>query len=1247
MTTPTPAQYRDLVQFDPIESVVQLRHADEAEAARKLVTTYVVSDQMAERLSGLAIPQLRFDQPADNRGLLVVGDYGTGKSHLMSVISAVAEREELVTELDSRIREEMRPIAGRFKVARTELGATTMDLRTFVCSTLEDALEDWGIEGFRFPAPDTIPHHKGAFEDMMTAFHGRYPDRGLLLVVDELLDYLRSRDDKELVQDLNFLREVGEVCKDLRFRFIAGVQEAIFDSARFEHVASSVRRVQDRFDQLRIAREDIKHVVAERLLWKSDEQRAKVSAYLEPFTRFYGRMNERIEDFVRLFPVHPDFIDTFERLAVVEKRQVLKTLSVAMAERLNHDLPADRPGLIAYDGFWETLRGTPAFSAVPEIREVIDCSEVLEGRIQSAFTRPLYRPMALRIIHALSVHRLTHRDIHARLGATAEELRDELCLYQPGIEDMGSGEPDEDLRGQVETVLREIHRTVSGQFITRNQGNGQYYLDLKKTEDLDAKIEQRAETLDPVQLNRHYFAALRRIMECTDETYVVGYDIWEHELEWRERRASRLGYLFFGAPNERSTAVPPRDFYLYFLPPYEQHRFKDERHPDEVFFRLTELGEEFVRVLRRRAAAADLASLASGHPKTVYTQKAEGYLRELSKWLRAHLATAFQVTHQGKKNSLSQWIGGGSHGSGTTDTVRDMVNTVASNALAAHFAEQAPEYPTFHSYHTATNRPHAAADALRWIAGTKKTHQAAKVLDALELLDGERLDPSRSRYAGHILEELRKKGSGKVLNRGELIETVQGVEYLAPNSSRLEPEWVMVLLAALVYSGDLVVAVSGKRYDASDLEVMAAGAIPDLTEFKHLERPKDWNLPGMRALFEILHLGPGQARQVTLGKRDPVQELQSRIEKAVEGLLRVAHDLRSGINFWGESVLSEERAEASAVKLDKTKEFLESVRPFNTPGRFKNFTYGSAQVRRLGAGLEELSAVRGLMEIARGDLGETASYFGTAAAILPDDHEWVLAAAALRKDVLGRLRDRQTWRDHSFRKNTSRRMRDHKQEYIEEYLRLHVRARLGPTDDEHKKTLLRDGRLDCLTRLATIDLLPQEQLTELQDRLGVLKSCFPPTKNELRARPDCARCNFHSSSHGAGTPVEEQLAAIDRDLDRVLREWTEALVENLRDPTTTEQMELLGTSQQQVVEDFLAARALPEPLSDEFVEAVGEVLSGLSKVVLTSDSMRAALATGGLPATLEEMKRRFGEHLAKEARGLDPAKVRIVLGAPK
>jgi hypothetical protein len=32
-----------------------------------------------------------------------------------------------------------------------------------------------------------------------------------------------------------------------------------------------------------------------------------------------------MDEFVRLFPVHPDHIDTFKRVTVAEKREVLKT----------------------------------------------------------------------------------------------------------------------------------------------------------------------------------------------------------------------------------------------------------------------------------------------------------------------------------------------------------------------------------------------------------------------------------------------------------------------------------------------------------------------------------------------------------------------------------------------------------------------------------------------------------------------------------------------------------------------------------------------------------------------------------------------------------------------------------------------------------------------------------------------------------------------------------------------------------
>lgn len=89
----------------------------------------------------------------------------------------------------------------------------------------------------------------------------------------------------KLILDLSFLREIGEICKNSRFRFMAGLQESIFDNQRFEFVAHALRRVKDRFEQVLITRQDIKFVVAERLLKKNRTQQDKIQDYL---TRFFS-----------------------------------------------------------------------------------------------------------------------------------------------------------------------------------------------------------------------------------------------------------------------------------------------------------------------------------------------------------------------------------------------------------------------------------------------------------------------------------------------------------------------------------------------------------------------------------------------------------------------------------------------------------------------------------------------------------------------------------------------------------------------------------------------------------------------------------------------------------------------------------------------------------------------------------------------------------------------------------------------
>lgn len=53
----------------------------------------------------------------NKKGIQIIGNYGTGKSHLMSLVSLIAENADYLSEVNNeRIKEVFQPIAGKFAV---------------------------------------------------------------------------------------------------------------------------------------------------------------------------------------------------------------------------------------------------------------------------------------------------------------------------------------------------------------------------------------------------------------------------------------------------------------------------------------------------------------------------------------------------------------------------------------------------------------------------------------------------------------------------------------------------------------------------------------------------------------------------------------------------------------------------------------------------------------------------------------------------------------------------------------------------------------------------------------------------------------------------------------------------------------------------------------------------------------------------------------------------------------------------
>jgi len=660
------------------------------------------------------------------------------------------------------------------------------------------------------------------------------------------------------------------------------------------------------------------------------------------------------------------------------------------------------------------------------------------------------------------------------------------------------------------------------------------------------------------------------------------------------------------------------------------------------------MDEDFKVALEHYAAAIDLAGTASGHAKSTYEAKSGGFQRAMNKWLQEHMTTAFEITYLGRRKPMMELVKGQSlrdrAGLGKDERInfRDMINTIAGICLAPHFETLAPDYPVFSVLVTSKNREQYTQDAIRVISGGNPTKQATAVLDALQLLDSNRIAPSQSKYAKHILEQLKQKPHGQVVNRAEILESVHGADYLEPNSYRLETEWVALLLAALVYSGDIVLAIPGNKFDASKLSELASTSVDDIAAFKHIEQPKDWNLPGLQALYELIGLAPGLAIEVSQNKDGSISAMQDRVASKVNQLLKTLHSLRDRLPFWGGSVLTEAEAEQYKTQLTETKVFLESLQAYNTTGKLKNFRYSAEQVREQEDGLNQLASIEKLQKLAI-DLSPLATYLSKAEAILPMDHEWNGQVKAARLDTLQQLDDIDKRTKSNFHSQVSSRLTELKNEYIRIYAGLYAKARLTISEDKRKAELLRDDRLEQLQALSTIDILPSSQLTEYRNNLASLKAAGSLSEKDLLVDPVPNNSDFRPINEDLSISASAKLNNLEDQLDQMINSWTDTLLDNLEDPITKDSLGLLNKQDGALVNTFITNRSLPTPVEEDFVKALRQVLQGLVPIEVSKEEVQDALFAQGSAATVEQIKQRLDQYLSDKCKGQDVNKVRIVL----
>ena len=470
-------KYKDLIQFDPIDEIIKFAKLDNEDYRAKIVGNFVCSRTYEEYIIPQICATLDLSSTKETKGIQIVGNYGTGKSHLMSLFTIIAEDASYLSLLKSeRAKERLKTIAGKYKVFRFELG-NNQELWDIVTYKIDGALEQWGVD-YRISDDDRRgASYSEKLEQMMAAFEEVYPDKGFMLVIDEMLSYLKGRSTPDkLNRDLAVLQALGQMSDRTHFRMVFGVQELIYQSAEFQFAKDMLSHVNERYVDLTIQKEDVQFIVQQRLLQKNEHQKEAIRQHLSKFAAMFPHMSNNLDSYVSLFPVHPNYFDNFALIRIGKsQREVLKTLSNKFQRMMDDEVPSDEPGLICYDSYWQDMLSNVDLKADPDVRKVSEVTALVDQKIDENFIKGLApkKTLAHRIVAAAAIKMLQAELSHAN-GVTSDALATDLCPIDPTCDDY-----DMLVDLVITRVLNSIVSATVGQYFEKGDNN-QYHLRIER-----------------------------------------------------------------------------------------------------------------------------------------------------------------------------------------------------------------------------------------------------------------------------------------------------------------------------------------------------------------------------------------------------------------------------------------------------------------------------------------------------------------------------------------------------------------------------------------------------------------------------------------------------------------------------------------------------------------------------------------------------------------------------------------------
>ena len=133
-------QIKELFNFEDIQKVIEItKIGDEQEMVEKFVISPNLKEDLLEFLE-----YLKGQKPERNTSVDIIGNYGTGKSHLLSFLSIILSNPEMIQYIqDEELKNEFLTVDKEFLVVKYDLPGQNKSLEDIFIYRVKKQLKDF------------------------------------------------------------------------------------------------------------------------------------------------------------------------------------------------------------------------------------------------------------------------------------------------------------------------------------------------------------------------------------------------------------------------------------------------------------------------------------------------------------------------------------------------------------------------------------------------------------------------------------------------------------------------------------------------------------------------------------------------------------------------------------------------------------------------------------------------------------------------------------------------------------------------------------------------------------------------------------------------------------------------------------------------------------------------------------------------------------------------------------------------